>query len=113
MDCVFCGIIAGEIPCAKVFESESVLAFKDIAPQAPVHIVFIPKNHDITSMDGITGANSAVVAEIFAAIAQVAREQGLDAGYRVVCNCGEHGGQTVGHLHFHLLGGRKLGVGMV
>jgi len=112
MDCIFCKIIAGELPSDKVFESESVLAFKDITPQAPFHAVFIPKNHDITSMDGVNGNNSAVIAEIYEAIAQVAREQGLSKGYRVTCNCGEHGGQTVGHLHFHLLGGQKLSVNM-
>ena len=107
MDCLFCKIIAGEIPSTKVYEDETVLAFRDIAPQAPTHILVIPKAH-IPSVDGITAENSAVVAHIFQVIPQIAAAEGLTNGYRVVSNCGQDAGQTVHHLHFHILGGREL-----
>lgn len=107
MDCIFCKIIAGEIPSKKVFENEHLLAFYDIAPQAPVHIVIIPKTH-ISSMDELCEENASVVAEIFKAVSHLSKELKLEKGYRVVCNCGEEGGQTVGHLHYHLLAGRNL-----
>ena len=107
MDCLFCKIVAGEIPSTKVYEDETVLAFRDIAPQAPTHILVIPKTH-IPSVAGITAENSAVVAHIFEVIAKVAAQEGLESGYRVVSNCGDHAGQTVKHLHFHILGGRQL-----
>ena len=107
MDCLFCKIIAGEIPSTKVYEDETVLAFRDIAPQAPTHILVIPKAH-IPSVDGITAENSAVVAHIFQVIPQIAAAEGLKNGYRVVSNCGKDAGQTVHHLHFHILGGREL-----
>ena len=107
MDCLFCKIIAGEIPSTKVYEDEMVLAFRDIAPQAPTHILVIPKAH-IPSVDGITAENSAVVARIFEVIPQIAAAEGLANGYRVVSNCGQDAGQTVHHLHFHILGGREL-----
>ena len=106
-DCLFCKIIAGEIPSSKVYEDDLVLAFRDIAPQAPTHILVIPKAH-ISSVSAINGENSAVVAHIFEVIAKVAAQEGLTGGYRVVSNCGDHAGQTVHHLHFHILGGRQL-----
>lgn len=106
-DCLFCKIIAGEIPSNKVYEDEKVLAFRDIAPMAPTHILVIPKCH-IPSVDGITGENSAIVAHIFEIIPKIAAQEGLTNGYRVVSNCGPDAGQTVPHLHFHILGGREL-----
>ena len=112
MDCLFCKIIAGEIPSTKVYEDDKVLAFKDINPLAPVHILVIPKTH-IDSIAAVTAENSAVIAHIFEVIAQIAKEQGIDQeGFRVVTNCGENGCQSVKHLHFHILGGRKLEVSM-
>jgi histidine triad (HIT) family protein len=110
-NCLFCKIIAGDIPSTKVYEDETVLAFRDIAPQAPTHILVIPKAH-IASVAELTAENSAVVAHIFEVIAQIARSEGLDQGYRVVSNCGEHAGQTVHHLHFHILGGKQLALEM-
>ena len=107
MDCLFCKIIAGEIPSKKIYEDENVYAFYDISPQAPVHFLVIPKMH-IASCDEITAENSKVVAHVYEAIAKIAAELGLEKGYRVVSNCGEHGQQTVQHLHFHVLGGRLL-----
>ena len=111
MDCLFCKIVAGEIPSTKVYEDELVLAFRDIAPQAPTHILVIPKCH-IGSVAEINGDNSAVVAHIFQVIAQVAENEGLEKGYRVVSNCGADAGQTVNHLHFHILGGKALNTQM-
>ena len=105
--CLFCKIVAGEIPSTKVYEDERILAFRDIAPQAPCHVLVIPKNH-IADVNGITAENSAVVAHIFETIAKVAAAEGLEKGYRVVSNCGEHGCQSVKHLHFHILGGAQL-----
>ena len=110
-NCLFCRIIAGEIPSTKVYEDETVFAFRDIAPQAPTHILVIPKAH-IDSCNGITAENSAVVARIFEVIPQIAKAEGLENGYRVVSNCGEHAGQTVHHLHFHILGGKQLALEM-
>ena len=103
-NCLFCKIAAGTIPSTKVYEDEKILAFRDIAPMAPTHILVIPKEH-IASVDSITVENSALVAHIFPAIA---REEGLVNGYRVVSNCGADAGQTVHHLHFHILGGKQL-----
>jgi histidine triad (HIT) family protein len=107
MDCLFCKIVAGEIPSKKAYEDSDVLAFYDLSPQAPVHILLIPKVH-IGGADELTAENSAVVAKIFEAAAKLAVELGLDSGYRIVTNIGEHGGQSVRHLHFHLLGGRQM-----
>ncbi len=107
MDCLFCKIVAGEIPSTKVYEDETVLAFRDISPMAPTHILVIPKTH-IPSVDGINGENSQVVAHIFEVIPQIAAAEKLTGGYRVVSNCGPDAGQTVHHLHFHILGGREL-----
>ena len=104
-DCLFCKIIAGEIPSTKVYEDEFVFAFHDIAPQAPVHILVIPKTH-ITSAADITAANSHLVAKCFEAIALIAENEGLTGGYRIINSCGLDGGQTVFHLHFHILGGK-------
>ena len=104
-DCLFCKIIAGAIPSTKVYEDETVFAFRDIAPQAPTHILVIPKQH-MASVNDVTAENSAVVAHIFEVIPQIAKAEGLDGGYRVVSNCGADAGQTVHHLHFHILGGK-------
>ena len=109
--CIFCKIIAGEIPSTKVYEDELVYAFRDINPQAPTHILVIPKEH-IESVNAITPENSAVVAHIFAVIPQIAAAEGLTEGFRVVSNCGDHAGQTVHHLHFHILGGQQLSLQM-
>lgn len=106
-DCLFCNIIAGEIPSTKVYEDENVYAFRDINPQTPVHILVIPKTH-IESAAAVTEENKGLVADCFAAIAKIAKAEGLDSGYRVVTNIGDDGGQTVKHLHFHILGGVKL-----
>lgn len=112
MDCIFCKIAAGEIPSTKVYEDDKVLAFKDINPLAPIHILVIPKAH-IESVAEITADNSAVVAHIFEVIAKIAKDQDIDKdGFRVVSNCGENGCQSVKHLHFHILGGKKLDVTM-
>ena len=105
--CLFCKIAAGEIPSTKVYEDDLVLAFRDIAPMAPTHILVIPKAH-IPSVDGITAENSSVVARIFEVIPAIAKAEGLENGYRVVSNCGPDAGQSVHHLHFHILGGRQL-----
>ena len=110
-DCLFCKIIAGAIPSTKVYEDESVFAFRDIAPQAPTHILVIPKVH-MASVNEVTAENSAVVAHIFEVIPQIAKAEGLENGYRVVSNCGADAGQTVHHLHFHILGGKTLSLEM-
>ena len=110
-NCLFCKIIGGTIPSTKVYEDETVFAFRDIAPQAPTHILVVPKAH-IDSCNGITAENSAVVAHIFEVIPQIAKAEGLANGYRVVSNCGADAGQTVHHLHFHILGGKPLALEM-
>ena len=106
-DCLFCKIVAGEIPSTKVYEDEFVYAFKDIDPKAPFHDVVIPKEH-ISSADEITSENSGLIAKVFEAIAKISKAENLEKGYRVVNNCGEDGGQTVHHIHFHLLARRNL-----
>lgn len=106
-DCLFCRIIAGEIPSTKVYEDALVYAFRDIAPQAPTHVLVIPKAH-ISGCNGVTAENSSVVAHIFEVIPQIAAAEGLTNGYRVVSNCGDDACQSVHHLHFHILGGRQL-----
>ena len=106
-DCIFCKIIKGEIPSNKVYEDDEILAFKDINPMAPVHILVIPKKH-IESVNEIEKEDEILIGKIFTVIKKLAEENGLDNGYRIVNNCGEDGGQAVKHLHFHLLGGRKL-----
>ena len=108
MDCLFCKIINGEIPSKKVYEDDTVYAFYDISPMAPVHVLIIPKIH-IASVNEVTEENSAVIAHIYEVAAKLAKELGIaEDGYRVVSNCGANAGQTVFHLHFHLLGGAKL-----
>ena len=107
--CIFCKIVAGEIPSKKVYEDDLILAFNDIEPQAPVHVVIIPKEH-IESASMITSENSKVIAHIFETIPKLAKELGVaESGYRVINNCGVDGGQTVPHIHFHLTGGRQFG----
>lgn len=107
MDCLFCKIVSGEIPSKKMFENDDVLAFYDIDPQAPFHVIVISKAH-ISGANKINSENSIVVAKVFEAIAIIAKENNLENGFRVVNNCGEDGGQTVNHLHFHLLARRNL-----
>lgn len=107
MDCIFCKIANGEIPSSKVYEDDEILAFDDIEPQAPVHVLIIPKKH-IKSAAEIDGENCAVVGNIFKAAAKIASEKGLDS-FRIVNNCGDSAGQSVKHLHFHLMGGRNFG----
>ena len=106
-NCLFCKIVKGEIPSTKVFEDDLILAFRDIAPMAPTHILVIPKAH-IGSVAEITPENSDVVRHIFEVIPQIAAAEKLEGGYRVVSNCGPDAGQTVHHLHFHILGGKTL-----
>ena len=106
-NCLFCKIIAGEIPSTKVYEDESVYAFLDINPMAPVHVLIVPKAH-IESADGVNAENSAVVAKIFETIPKIAASEGLTNGYRVISNCGSDACQSVKHLHFHILGGAQL-----
>lgn len=107
MDCLFCKIINGEIPSNKVYEDDTVFAFRDIAPQAPTHILIIPKQH-IKSAAEIDESNSSVISHIFDVAAKIAKQEGLDDGFRIVNNCGDIAGQTVKHLHFHLMGGREF-----
>ena len=106
-NCIFCKIIEGEIPSNKVYEDESVYAFRDINPMAPVHVLVVPKTH-IPSADGVNAENSAYVARIFEAIPKIAASEGLVNGYRVITNCGSDACQSVKHLHFHILGGKQL-----
>ncbi len=107
MDCLFCKIIKGEIPSAKVYEDGEVYAFRDISPQAPTHVLVIPKAH-IASADELSEENAQIAANVFTAIPKVAKVLGLENGYRVITNVGEDGCQSVRHLHFHVLGGAKL-----
>ena len=108
MDCLFCKIIAGEIPSAKVYENDKVYAFRDINPEAPIHVLIVPKEH-IASANELTAENAGIIADIFLAAKEIAAREGIaEGGYRIVNNCGVDGGQTVGHLHFHMLGGRSL-----
>ena len=112
MDCIFCKIISGDIPSKKVYEDETVYAFYDINPMAPVHVLIVPKQH-ISSINEVDETNSAVIAHIYEVAAKLAKELGIDeSGFRVVSNCGADAGQTVFHLHFHILGGTKLKVEM-
>ena len=106
-NCLFCKIIAGDIPSTKVYEDEKVFAFRDINPQTPVHVLVVPKEH-LDSANAIDESNLDSVAACFAAIPKIAAGEGLENGYRVINNCGAAAGQTVMHLHFHLIGGREL-----
>lgn len=110
-NCLFCKIVRGEIPSTKVYEDERVLAFRDIAPMAPTHILVIPKAH-IASVNEVNAENADIVAHIFTVIPKIAEAEKLENGYRVVSNCGADAGQTVHHLHFHILGGKKLNTEM-
>lgn len=107
-DCLFCKILNGEIPSQKVYEDEKCLAFEDIAPLAPTHFLVIPKEHFASAAE-VTEANEAVIGHIYTVIAKLAKEQGFADGYRVVTNVGEIAGQTVHHIHFHVLSGKTLG----
>lgn len=107
MDCIFCAIAKGEIPSEKVYEDDKILAFKDLSPQAPVHVLIIPKEHIKCALD-VTPENSDIIAHIFEKIPEIAKSQGLGEGFRIINNCGESAGQSVHHLHFHLLGGRDF-----
>lgn len=107
-DCIFCRIAQGDIPCERVYEDDDVLAFSDLSPQAPVHVLIIPKRH-IQSAQTLTEADDQMLCRLFAAARRIAAEQGLsDNGYRIVTNVGADGGQSVPHLHLHLLGGRTM-----
>lgn len=108
MDCIFCKIANGEIPSNKVYEDDKVVAFYDLEPQAPVHVLVIPKEH-IASAAEINESNSAVIAHVFEVAAKIAKDLNLNEGFRIVNNCGDCAGQTVKHIHFHLMGGRDFG----
>ena len=107
MDCIFCKIISKEIPTKSLYEDENILAFYDISPKAPVHFLVVPKEH-ICSLDEVGGENSMFISKSYEVIAKLSKELGLEKGYRVVANCGFDGGQTVSHIHFHVLAGREL-----
>ena len=111
-DCIFCKIISGEIPALRVYEDDNVFAFRDIAPQAPVHILIVPKEH-IASVSELNPENSRLAAKCLEAAAKLAESEGLGGGYRVITNAGPDAGQTVFHLHFHLLGGKPLGASLI
>jgi len=111
MDCLFCAIIKGDIPSKKVYEDEGCYAFLDINPQAPIHCLIVPKEH-IPSADAVNTDNAGAVAHIFSVIPKIAKQLGLENGYRVITNVGEDGCQSVKHLHFHILGGKKLSENM-
>ena len=107
-DCLFCKIIRGEIPSTKVYEDEHCYAFRDINPQAPVHVVLVPKHH-VHGLDEADGLSDTELAALVRAASAIARQEGLDkTGYRLISNCGDDACQSVGHLHFHVLGGRKM-----
>lgn len=110
-DCIFCGIAEGSIPSKKVYEDDKILAFYDLEPQAPVHVLVIPKQH-ICCANAVNEDNADVIAHIFTKIPVIAKTLGLDNGYRIVNNCGDDGCQSVKHMHFHLLGGKKLSATM-
>ena len=111
-DCLFCKIVSGDIPSTKVFEDEVSYAFRDINPQAPVHVLIVPKKH-IASVAEIKEEDEALVGKIFTNIAKIAKDEGLDKGFRVISNSGDDAGQTVHHLHYHILGGKNMGEGLV
>lgn len=109
-DCLFCKIVAGEIPSQKVYEDEKVYAFRDINPQAPVHVIVIPKEHVMSSLNDYDETKGEVIAAVFSAARKIAESEGIaESGYRVLTNCGKDAAQSVHHLHFHLLGGKFLG----
>lgn len=107
-DCIFCKIIKGDIPSNLVFEDDKVICFKDINPEAPVHVLIVPKKH-IESLNSLTDEDITIISHIYKVAKNIAKDLGIDnTGYRIVTNCGEDGGQSVNHVHFHMLGGRKL-----
>ncbi len=106
--CVFCEIVAGRIPSSKVYEDDLVYAFNDINPLAPTHVLIIPKEHVMASAADVTAENAALVGHVFTVAAKLAKELGLENGFRIVTNSGDDACQTVHHLHFHLLGGKKM-----
>lgn len=107
-DCIFCKIITGDIPSKKIYEDDKVFAFEDINPEAPVHVLIVPKIH-IASINELSEKHESLIGHIFIVSKKIANEYNIeDNGYRVVTNCGKDGGQTVDHIHFHLLGGRNL-----
>ena len=108
MDCIFCVIIKGNIPSTKVYEDEYVTAFNDLNPQMPVHVLIVPKKH-IASANDIAQEDAELVGRVFLAAQKIAKDLGLENGYRIINNCGEDAGQTVKHLHFHMLGGKTMG----
>lgn len=111
-DCIFCKIVKGEIPSTKIYEDESVIAFKDLNPQAPIHILVVPKKHydNVLSIKD----NDNIVSKIYNAINKIAKQEGFDKeGFRIINNCGQNAGQTVMHVHFHVIAGKKLGEGIV
>lgn len=111
-DCLFCKIVAGEIPSNKVFENDKILAFRDIQPQAPVHILIVPKRH-LGDVLNLADMKNGLADNIMAAAAEIAKSEGVDmTGFRLITNCGPDAGQTVSHLHFHLIGGAKLNIEM-
>lgn len=108
-DCIFCKIVKGEIPSNKVYEDDEIVAFYDVNPAAPIHILVIPKKH-ISSLVQLEKEDEILIGKIYGIINQIAKEKGfIEKGFRVIVNCGEDGGQEVGHLHFHLLAGKKFG----
>lgn len=108
MDCIFCRIAAGEIPCSKVYETDEVLAFRDLNPQAPIHVLIIPKRH-IVSLQALTAADDELLGKLFLAAREIAKQLGVDeTGYRIVSNVGEAAGQSVKHLHLHFISGKTL-----
>ncbi len=107
-DCLFCKIVSGEIPSTKVYEDENCYAFRDINPQAPTHVVLVPRTH-VHGLDGLDGLTDAELAALLRAAANIAKQEGIDqSGYRLISNCGPDACQSVGHLHFHILGGRPM-----
>ncbi len=109
MDCLFCKIVEGEIPADIIYESDTAIAFRDINPQAPTHVLIIPRKH-ISTINDITAADQELIGTLFMAAKEIAAQEGIaDSGYRVVMNCNEGAGQSVFHIHLHLLGGRGLG----
>ena len=108
-NCIFCKIVKGDIPSKKLYEDDQVVAFYDVAPAAPVHVLVIPKEHVLESARAITSEHAALIAHIYEVIAKLAKEMGFSEGFRVVTNCGADAGQTVHHLHFHVLAGKQLG----
>lgn len=112
MSCVFCKLVDGTLPSKKVYEDDKILVFHDLQPQTPVHVLAIPKEH-IENVNSINEENSNIIGYIFSKIPEIAKDLGLDNGYRIITNCGKGGGQSVFHLHFHIIGGEDLGENIV